>query len=76
MQGGLFYGIAVTCYLRDSHKAGRPLGRPLRTAPTDSPYGWALRTASTDGLYGWVPTIDALGGEIALTSYKYARIIE
>ena len=31
---------------------------------------------STDGLYGWVPTIDALGGEIALTSYKYARIIE
>lgn len=33
-------------------------------------------TAPMDGLYGWVPTIDALGGEIALTSYKYARIIE
>lgn len=53
-----------------------PYGWPLRTAPTDGPYGQPLRTASTDGLYGWVPTIDALGGEIALTSYKYARIIE
>ena len=38
-------------------------GPPFGTAPTDSPYGR-------------VPTIDALGGEIALTSYKYARIIE
>ena len=42
-------------------------GPPFGTAPTDGPKG---------GLYGWVPTIDALGGEIALTSYKYARIIE
>lgn len=56
---------------------GFPQGGPhFGTAPTDSPYGQPLRTASTDGLYGWVPTIDALGGEIALTSYKYARIIE